>query len=61
MSARALIVDDILPNVKLLEAKVASEYFVVISAFNGAEALDAAATQSPDIIVLDISRQHDAG
>lgn len=54
MSARVLVVDDILPNVKLLEAKLASEYYDVITATSGQEALDKAATQSPDIILLDI-------
>ena len=34
MSARVLVVDDILPNVKLLEAKLACEYYDVITATN---------------------------
>ncbi len=54
MTARVLIVDDLLPNVKLLEAKLTNEYFDVITAFNGQEALDAAASQSPDIMLLDV-------
>mgnify|MGYP000162084031 CR=1 FL=1 len=54
MSARVLVVDDILPNVKLLEAKLSSEYFDVITALNGKDALELAATKSPDIILLDI-------
>ena len=33
MTARVLVVDDILSNVKLLEAKLAAEYFEVITAF----------------------------
>ena len=36
MTARVLVVDDILSNVKLLEAKLTAEYFEVVSAFNGA-------------------------
>ena len=39
MTARVLVVDDILSNVKLLEAKLTSEYFEVVTAFSGAEAL----------------------
>ena len=37
MTARVLVVDDILSNVKLLEAKLTAEYFEVVSAFNGLE------------------------
>lgn len=54
MSARVLVVDDILPNVKLLEAKLASEYYDVLTASNGAEALEKVASQSPDIVLLDV-------
>jgi two-component system cell cycle response regulator len=54
MSARVLVVDDILPNVKLLEAKLASEYYDVLTATNGEEALEKVATQSPDIVLLDV-------
>lgn len=54
MSARVLVVDDILPNVKLLEAKLASEYYEVITATSGPEALEKVRTQSPDIILLDV-------
>ena len=32
MSARVLVVDDVLPNVKLLAAKLTREYFDVITA-----------------------------
>jgi two-component system cell cycle response regulator len=54
MTARVLVVDDVELNVKLLEAKLASEYFEVITAFNGVTALDLAESQSPDIILLDV-------
>lgn len=54
MSARVLVVDDILPNVKLLEAKLASEYYDVLTATNGQEALDKVKAQSPDIVLLDV-------
>lgn len=54
MSARVLVVDDILPNVKLLEAKLRGEYFDVLTATSGAQALELAEKQGPDIILLDV-------
>ena len=54
MTARVLVVDDILPNVKLLEAKLSGEYFDVITATSGAEGIQKAESQSPDIILLDV-------
>jgi len=54
MSARVLVVDDILPNVKLLEAKLASEYYDVLTATSGAEALEKVRDESPDIVLLDV-------
>lgn len=54
MSARVLVVDDILPNVKLLEVKLASEYYDVLTATSGAEALRKVETESPDIVLLDV-------
>ena len=54
MTARVLVVDDILSNVKLLEAKLTTEYFEVISAFNGEQALERVAAELPDIVLLDV-------
>jgi two-component system cell cycle response regulator len=54
MTARVLVVDDVEVNVKLLEAKLASEYFEVLTAFNGPSALDLATNEPPDIILLDV-------
>jgi two-component system cell cycle response regulator len=54
MSARVLVVDDVEVNVKLLEAKLAAEYFTVLTAPNGPIALDVAARELPDIILLDV-------
>jgi two-component system, cell cycle response regulator len=54
MSGTILIVDDIEVNVKLLEAKLASEYFDVLSASNGAAALQMADAEPPDVILLDV-------
>src|ERR1700760_3076696 len=54
MTARVLVVDDILSNVKLLEAKLTAEYFEVVTAFNGLEALAKVEECDPDIILLDV-------
>src|SRR5580693_3690359 len=54
MTARVLVVDDVELNVKLLEAKLSSEYFQVIPAFNGPTALELADRELPDIILLDV-------
>jgi two-component system cell cycle response regulator len=54
MTARVLVVDDILSNVKLLEAKLAAEYFEVITAFNGEQALASVVSELPDIVLLDV-------
>ena len=54
MTARVLVVDDILSNVKLLEAKLSAEYFEVVTAYNGIEALAKVEDHEPDIILLDV-------
>jgi two-component system cell cycle response regulator len=54
MSARVLVVDDVEANVKLLEAKLSSEYFDVLSAYNGRSALEIADSELPDVILLDV-------
>jgi two-component system cell cycle response regulator len=54
MSARVLVVDDILPNVKLLEAKLTSEYYDVLTASGGEEALRRVVEDKPDIVLLDV-------
>src|SRR6266481_8216909 len=54
MSARVLVVDDIEANVKLLEAKLSSEYFDVLLAYNGRSALEIADSELPDVILLDV-------
>jgi two-component system cell cycle response regulator len=54
MTARVLVVDDLEPNVKLLEAKLRAEYFDVITAFSGQEAVDKAKSEQPDIVLLDV-------
>jgi two-component system cell cycle response regulator len=54
MTARVLVVDDILANVRLLEAKLTAEYFDVVTAMNGLDALEAIQRTKPDIILLDV-------
>lgn len=54
MTGRILVVDDILPNIKLLEHKLTSEYYDVITASNGFEALEKVKDVAPDMILLDI-------
>src|SRR5476651_1714336 len=54
MSARILVVDDVEINVKLLGAKLASEYFDVLSASSGAAALLICEAELPDIVLLDV-------
>ena len=41
-------------NVRLLEAKLASEYFNVLTAINGEKALEAARAERPDLVLLDV-------
>ena len=54
MSARILVVDDVPANVKLLEARLSAEYFDVLTATNGAEALEVCSRAECDIILLDV-------
>lgn len=54
MTARVLIVDDVPANLKLLDAKLTAEYFGVLKASAGPEAIEIATTQQPDIILLDV-------
>src|SRR5262249_45058144 len=54
MTARVLVVDDVLANVKLLEARLTAEYFDVVTAMNGPEALAICARAQCDIVLLDV-------
>src|SRR5215469_457193 len=54
MSGRVLVVDDLDINVKLLEAKLSAEFFDVLTASDGRTALDIAAAELPDVILLDV-------
>jgi len=54
MTARVLVVDDIPANVKLLEARLSAEYFDVITAMSGAEALAICERAECDLVLLDV-------
>ena len=54
MTARILVVDDILSNVKVLEARLTAEYFDVATAFSGSEALSICAHGGCDMVLLDV-------
>jgi len=54
MTARILVVDDVEANVRLLEAKLTLEYYEVLTAGDGATALQVASDERPDIILLDV-------
>src|SRR5262245_10415716 len=54
MTAKVLVVDDILANVRLLEAKLMAEYFEVTTAMNGLDALESVQRVKPDIVLLDV-------
>ena len=54
MTARVLVVDDLLPNLKLLEARLSAEYFEVLTAANGIDALKICANGDCDIVLLDV-------
>ncbi len=54
MTARVLVVDDILANIKLLEARLVAEYFEVLTATSGEAALEICARERVDVILLDV-------
>jgi two-component system, cell cycle response regulator len=54
LTAQILVVDDVPANIKLLEARLASEYYDVITAKDGFEALEQAKKCKPDLILLDV-------
>src|SRR5690348_6497542 len=54
MTARVLVVDDVPANVKLLDAQLSAEYFDVVTAGSGEEALAICARSPCDIVLLDV-------
>lgn len=54
MAGRLLVVDDNPLNVKLLMAKLAREYYTVLAAENGPQALEITKRDKPDLVLLDV-------
>ena len=54
MTARILVVDDVAANVRLLEARLQAEYFEVLTALNGRDALALALRERVDLVILDV-------
>lgn len=54
MTARILVVDDIPANVKLLEVRLLAEYFEVLTASNGRDALEICESGRVDVVLLDV-------
>jgi two-component system, cell cycle response regulator len=54
MSARILVVDDLLPNIKLLEVRLTAEYYDVRTAMNGPDAIAICEAGDCDIVLLDV-------
>jgi two-component system, cell cycle response regulator len=54
MTARILVVDDIAANVKLLDARLSAEYFDVVTAMNGRDALAICERAECDVVLLDV-------
>jgi two-component system cell cycle response regulator len=54
MSARVLVVDDVRANLKLLEVRLNAEYFEVVTASSGPEAIEICDRGNCDIVLLDV-------
>ena len=54
MTARVLVVDDVQPNLKLLETRLNVEYFEVLTATNGPDAIAICKMGGCDIVLLDV-------
>jgi len=54
MTARILIIDDVPSNTRLLEGKLAAEYYQTATAHTGFDCLRLARSWKPDLILLDV-------
>lgn len=54
MTARVLVVDDILANIRLLQARLEAEYFEVLTATSGMQALEICERERVDVVLLDV-------
>ncbi len=53
MSARILVVDDLAPNIHLLKVKLQAEYYDVLTAKSGYEAVEIAEKERLDLVLMD--------
>src|SRR6185437_12069478 len=58
MTARILVVDDIPANVRLLEVRLLAEYFEVLTATNGPDAIETCENGKVDVVLLDVMMPH---
>ncbi|TIW40827.1 MAG: response regulator, partial [Mesorhizobium sp.] len=54
MTARILVVDDIPANIRLLEVRLLAEYFEVLTASNGPDAIETCENGKVDVVLLDV-------
>ncbi|MBR2688080.1 MAG: PleD family two-component system response regulator [Aquamicrobium sp.] len=54
MTARILVVDDVPANVKLLEVRLLAEYFEVLTATSGPDAIETCENGKVDVVLLDV-------
>jgi two-component system cell cycle response regulator len=54
VTARVLVVDDVRSNLKLLQTRLSIEYFEVLTATNGPDAIAICETGGCDIVLLDV-------
>ena len=54
MTARVLVVDDVQSNLKLLQTRLGIEYFEVLTATNGPDAIAICEKGGCDIVLLDV-------
>jgi two-component system cell cycle response regulator len=54
LSARILIVDDISTNLKVLEVRLSAEYYEVVAATNGPQAIEICERGQCDLVLLDV-------
>lgn len=54
MAKKILIVDDETMVVKMLESRLKSQGFDIVTAFNAGEGIEKAQSEQPDLIILDV-------
>ena len=59
MTARVLVVDDVRSNLKLLQTRLSIEYFEVLTATNGPDAIAICEKDGCDIVLLDVKMLFD--